>query len=463
MNLFATLPVSLFNPLASSGAPIYSAVLLVIFEKARRHHQPLSRELVIDAVREVLADGQNEALQATVDAEDAAIQSEDDDPFTARAGAIVRYLTRCGWLRPETQSDFSQSYTLPDYAFRLLNVFSEIASDQPLPLQGLIFSIYSLLQTSIREGNAHISLPEAHRQTISLMSGLKELQHNIGRHIEQVLQQFQTRDILKQTFTQYRDEIVDKAYHQLRTTDHVSRFRPGVLEALTQLSSDEQVMQIAQLLRANGMAPTVEAAASRLLEQIRDIRSQFEQLDHQLQAIDVRHSQFIDSAVRAVELRLTANTTTSGQLHAILTHMLETYDHAFEQEVSEMIDLYALSLLDQESLSAPSRSPTPFVAEPVEIVELTPEQIAAAQNQTLAQLNRSISRERVRRFAAELLGDREQVQVSSVWRGGPENLPLLIYLRYYGDGSLGYRAEEIEGTWIEQDGIGFRDLMVRKA
>src|SRR5690606_5043334 len=124
------------------------------------------------------------------------------------------------------------------------------------------------------------------------------------------------------------DEIVDKAYHQLRTTDHVSRFRPGVLEALTQLSSDEQVMQIAQLLRANGMAPTVEAAASRLLEQIRDIRSQFEQLDHQLQAIDVRHSQFIDSAVRAVELRLTANTTTSGQLHAILTHMLETYDHA---------------------------------------------------------------------------------------------------------------------------------------
>ena len=78
---------------------------------------------------------------------------------------------------------------MPDYAFRLLNVFNEIASDEPLALQGLIFSIYSLLQTSVREGNAHVSLPEAHRQTANLMSGLKELQHNIGVHIEQVLRQ----------------------------------------------------------------------------------------------------------------------------------------------------------------------------------------------------------------------------------------------------------------------------------
>ncbi|HET9223537.1 MAG TPA: Wadjet anti-phage system protein JetA family protein [Roseiflexaceae bacterium] len=461
MALFATIPDTLFSPLASPGAPAYAAVLLQIFAETRRHQQPLSRELAVSLVREVLAEAQD-ALAATSDDDEESAVEEGDDPLAARAGAVLRYLARCGWLRIETQSDFSQCYTLPDYAFRLLNVFSEIASDEPLPLQGLIFSIYSLLQTSVREGNAHVSLPEAHRQTASLMSGLKELQHNIGVHIEQVLRQLQARDVLEQVFTFYRGEVVDKAYHQLRTTDHVSRFRPGVLEALAQLSGEQQISQIAQSLRASGLAPSVEAAASHLLSQIREIRDRFEQLDRLLQAIDVRHSQFVDSAVRTVELQLTASTTTSGQLHAILTHMLTGTTDARDEHAAQIVDLYALGLLNSESLAAPSRAAVPFVPEPVAALQPTREEIAAAQLRTLHSLNRSVSRERVRRYAAELLREQDEVRVGALWMGGPESLPLLIYLRQYGDGSLGYRAEEAAGDWIEHDGIGFRDFIIRK-
>ena len=459
MALFETIPSALFSPLASPGAPVYAEVLLQVFAETRRHQQPLSRELVVGLAREVLA---VQGLAATGDAGDEGA-GEDEDPLSVRAAAVLRYLARCGWLRGETQSDFSQSYTLPDYAFRLLSVLGDIASDEPLPLQGLVFSIYSLLQTSVREGSAHISLPEAHRQTASLMSGLKELQHNIGVHIEQVLRQLQARDVLERVFTLYRDEIVDKAYHQLRTTDHVSRFRPGVLDALAQLSSEQQVLQIAQRLRANNMAPSVEAAASRLLGQIREIREQFESLDRLLQAIDVRHSQFVDSAVRTVELQLTASTTTSGQIHAILTSLLAEADPQAERGAAELVELYALGLLDAESLAPPTRSATPFVAEPAAAPLPTPEQIAAARARTLEQLNRSVSRERVRRYAAQLLGGRDEVRIGAVELEGPGSLPLLIYLRQYGDGALGYRAEDAPGGgWVERDGVGFHDFVIRK-
>jgi hypothetical protein len=459
MSLFAILPSALFSPLASPGAPIYAETLLRIFDETRRHHQPLSRELVLGLVREVLNESQS-ALEATKDADTDTII--DDDPFGARAASVLRYLAQSGWLRTETQSDFSQSYTLPDYAFRLLNVFREIASDEPLPLQGLIFSIYSLLQTSVREGNAHISLPEAHRQTASLISGLKELQHNIGVHIEHVLRQLQARDVLAQVFTLYRGEIVDKAYHQLRTTDHVSRFRPGVLEALQHLSSEQQVAQIAQSLRASGLAPSIEAAASRLLSQIREIRDQFEQLDRLMQTIDLRHSQFVDSAVRTVELQLTASTTTSGQLHALLTQLLGEGDAALAEATAEIVDLFSLGLIDADSLSAPARVAAPFVPEQTVAPPHTPQQIAEAQARTLAQLRRSIGRERIRHYAAELLREQDEVRVGTLPMQGAEQLPLLIYLRQYGDGSLGYRTEELEGDWIERDGIGFRDFIVRK-
>ena len=460
MSLFAILPPGLFSPLASPGAPIYAETLLRIFDETRRHHQPLSRDLVLGLVREVLGESQG-ALEATNDAA-ADTGTDDDDPFSARATSVLRYLAHSGWLRTETQSDFSQSYTLPDYAFRLLNVFRELASDEPLPLQGLIFSIYSLLQTSVREGNAHVSLPEAHRQTASLISGLKELQHNIGVHIEHVLRQLQARDVLAQVFTLYRGEIVDKAYHQLRTTDHVSRFRPGVLDALQQLSGEQQMAQIAQSLRASGLAPSIEAAVSRLLSQIREIRDQFEQLDRLMQAIDLRHSQFVDSAVRTVELQLTASTTTSGQLHALLTQILGEGDAELAEAAAEIVDLFSLGLIDAESLSAPARAAVPFVPEQTAAPPPTPQQIAEAQAHTLAQLRRSIGRERIRRYAAELLREQEQVRVGTLPMQSAEQLPLLIYLRQYGDGSLGYRAEELDGDWIEREGIGFRDFIVRK-
>lgn len=462
MPLFAIIPVALFRPLSSAGAPIYAAVLLVIFAETRRHQQPLSRDLAVSLVHEVLAEAQG-AIEATGDAEDEPLATPDADPLVARASAVLRYLARCGWLRSETQSDFSQVYTLPDYAFRLLSVFHDIASDEPLPLQGLIFSIYSLLQTSVREGNAHISLPEAYRQTASLMSGLKELQHNIGVHIEQVLRQLQARDVLEQVFTLYRGEIVDKAYHQLRTTDHVSRFRPGVLEALVQLSGEPQVLHMAQSLRTSGFAPSVEAAVLRLLTQIREIRDQFEQLDRLLQAIDDRHSQFVDSAVRTVELQLTASSTTSGQLHTILAQILGAGAESLDAEGTGLIDLFALELIDAESLAAPGRTASPFVPAAPDVVPPTSAAIAAAQARTLAQLNRSVSRERVRRYAAQLLADHPEVQIGTLPLGGPENLPLLIYLRQYGDGALGYTVAELDGTWIERDGVGFRDFVIRKA
>lgn len=463
--LFNVIPPDLFNPLAARGAPVYVEVLLRLFAETQSHHQPLSRELATHVVVESIGDP--EALALT---EEAVAETPPDEPdeLQARAGAVLRYLTRCGWLRSEMQSDFTQTYIFPDYAFRLLRVLSEIGTNEALPLQGLICSIHDLLQATLKEGSGHIRLPEAHRQTMHLLNGLRELQHNIGLHIEQVLRQLGASAVLEQLFLTYRDEIVDRVYHQLRTTDHVSRFRPGVLAALKQLEASERVEEAARHIYGGREAPSIEAAASGLLEQMREIRDQFEDLDRLLQAIDVRHSQFVDSAVRTVELHLTASSTTSGQLHAILTHLLANdagpRTRSLPERSEPLVNLFELSLVDQESLAAPARAPVPFVPEPVAVPVLSPDQETAAREATLRQLTRAISRERVRRFACEALRDREEIRGAEISLSGPDDLPLLIYLRVYGDGSLGYCVEDLPGAaWVELDGIGFRDFVLRPA
>jgi hypothetical protein len=466
IHLFERIPANLFNPLAAQSAPLYAAVLLSLFEETQRHQQPLSRDLALNLVAELLADADAGELALDVAAGEPALPEEDDT--LARAGTVLRYLTACGWLRVETQSDYTIAYTLPAHAFRLLNVLHELASNEPPRLRGMICAIHDLLQAARRETGDYVRLREAHYQTRYLLQALKELQHNIGEHIQQVLEQLQARDVLEQIFTSYRDQIVDSAYHQLRTTDHVSRFRPGILDALGSLDDNRQIEDLARQMRMRGEVESVEEAIDLLSRSIREVRDHFGLLDRLLTTIDTRHGQFVDSAVRSIEHQLTASSTTSGQLHALIDHLIHAVpgraDEPLPAPYDNLIALCGLELLDSESLAPPTRAAQPFVPEPVAMPQLSAEQIRLAHEQTLRQMNRAISRERVRRYAQQLLAGRDELPASELPLDGPDDLPLLIYLRYYGDGSLGYAIDEPpDGAWIERAGLGFRSFVLRRA
>jgi hypothetical protein len=462
-SLFNTVPLTLFRPLASQGAPIYADALLRLFAEIQQRSQPLSRELALATVAEAL--DAPDAFDLTGDASDDA--SDDAADHSVRAGAILRYFDQTGWLRTEMQSDFTQTFILPDYAFRLLSVFGDLARNEPLALRGLICSIHDLLAAAAHGEAPYDRLPEAYRQTNFLLNGLKELQHNIGAHIEQVLQALEARDVLDQFFTRYRGDIMDRAYHQLRTTDHLSRYRPTIINALASIEHTETLELAARHLHSIGEAASIDQAVMQLAEQIRTIRDQFTGLDRLLELIDTRHSQFVDSAVRTIELHLTANATTSGQLHTILTQLLAVEsgrpDDSLPEQYAPLINLFELGLVDSASLAAPTRAATPFELEPAPAEILSPAEIEQAHADTLAQMNRAISRERVRRYALELLDGHSERRGGEIPLAGADDLPLLIYLRSYGDGSLGYTLEQAEdAAWIERDGIGFRDFVLKK-
>jgi hypothetical protein len=462
MMLLGTLPPSLFQPLAAPGAPVYARLLIDIYRQTQARPDPLSRDLILSLIYQQLTEPQ--ALTLTNDAQsDQSDVADNVDPTATRASLILRYLERCGWLKGETLSDFNVQYILPDYAFRLLRVLDEIAANEPPALAGLIFSTYATLQRSLTETDtAYIGIPQAHRQTQHLLNGLKELQQNIGLHINQILAQSQARDVLEQLFLRYREEIVDRAYHQLRTTDHISRFRPGVLDGVTRLEAPDILEPAAQRLRQIGDAPTVEQARQRLLTQLHEIRDQFEALDRLLESIDARHGQFVNAAVRQIELQLAAHATTSGQLNTIIEALLTTPSAELAQAVDPSIHLHRLEWLDAESLASPTRAATMFEAELEVASIISAEDLARALEDTERQLSRAISHKRIERYAREQLGDRAEMHAVEIPLSDPEQLALLIYLRAYGDGTLGYRVEELsDSPLIEHGGFAFHDFIIK--
>jgi hypothetical protein len=133
-------------------------------------------------------------------------------------------------------------------------------------------------------------------------------------------------------------------------------------------------------------------------------------------------------------------------------------------QYQRLVSSFELGLINESSLAPPKRAAVAFVPEVVAAPSLSDEDIAEGRRQTLRLLARAISRDRVRRFAAELLRHSDEARGGDIHLKGPDDLPLLIYLRNYGDGSLGYRVEEKENAeWIERDGVGFRDFVIRKA
>lgn len=469
--LFQKLPVSLFVPLASPLAEVHAEVLLRIFGETQRHQEPLSWDLCVTLIEEVLGDHASDEAFAQVAWEDDEPEAtlawlEENQELRSKATRMLRELKQYQWLREEPQPNGTLLYSLPENAFRLLRVFDEIANGQEQRLQGVICNIRDVLNAAVREGNASVRVPQANLETHRLLSHLKELQHTIGLHIERILQHKTLKDVLEQTFLTYMMQVSRSSYHELRTTDHVSRFRLDIYEDIRQLRARYQ---------QGTASPSQETLSSQeILQHLDEIQDQFDRLDDLLQAIDLRHSQFFDSAVRSIQLQLTASTRTSGHLHRILQAAMRVQKEPSEDdteapagqpaELGQLIQLYSLELLDERSLMAPRKPAEPFEPEPSIHKPPSPDELAMARQATLAHLQRAYSRERIRQFAAQILGDQDSRRMSELNLKGPEDLPLLMYLRRYGkDGSLGYRVEELEHpTWIEQAEIGFRDFLIRR-
>lgn len=464
-DLFQVIPNGFFGPLVAPGAAIYARILLALFAEWERHVQPISRETALYCIASALADPM--AMHLTEDAvEGETSENPEDDQIQVRAAAILRYLTQRGWVRPETQADFTQMLIFPNYAAHVLSALAEIGSGAQLPSQGLIFPIYDTLRSVLEKGEAEVRLPQAHRQTRQLLIELRELRDNIGLYLDRVLNQMLPREVLDEMLTQYQAQIQSRLFHYLHTTEHISRYRPEVIEVLYKIERSEQLEDAAKKLYEGKEFPSIQAARDRLYEQTREIREQFQALDQLLEAIDLRHSTFVDAAVRSIELHLSSHTTTSGQLNEILEYVLQGKTLTSRQLAditNPLIQLSQLSWVAPESLAQPLHIRQPFVPEPEAEEVFTSEELDRARREVMLQMQQRITEERVGELVRQVLDGRDQASSSEIPLASPDDLPLVIFVREFGQrGDLGYTVEEEpDAPWIEMNGVGFRQFRIK--
>jgi len=471
VNVFDTLPRDFFRPLAAKGAEVYLNVLFTIWE-AQRFNPLLERTTLLSHIHDILL--HPDALQATeedirenAERSGRAIGSTTSD----RAGEIILYLLQRGWLREEEPTEFVRVYTLPHYAQKVLEVLSAIGSRESLRIRGLVYSIRELLVPAATGEDIEVRVPEAYRQTLQLRSGLSELQDRMREHIQQVAQQKQTSKVLAH-LSGYYDLVSDVSYKQLKTTDHVSRFRPQISDAIAKLDDGQRLLPVARKMHALGEASTESEALHQLEGEIAFIREQFEILHAHLSTLDELNSRYTDTVTQAVQRDIYAQSTISGRFQTFLQEKLHTRvlrDDEVSEDIKELIDLFTFSYVEGNSLSSPKSAPHLFSGDEAPAVErIEPQEKGEVNAEMFSQLRDAsiMSRGEIAQFVLRQLHDRQEMCASEIpLKDVKVDMPRIMLIWAYGDGSLGYYVCQLPDTsWIEnvELNLGLQDFLICK-
>ncbi len=227
MKLFDILPERLFQLFTGKNRQVYAEALLLLYEQCQLNRFGIEYDVMRDFFQELIE--AQEELGYSFEIEDEQDEVE-NDLFRARANVILRRLRALGWLDVETRDNFKQYIVLPHYSSRILQVLKELCEERTVEFQRFAFVTYQLLTSDEAKRRPAFAIIEAEKMTEQLIGELTILANNMKHHAEQVAAKTSLQEVLDHHFDEYKTKIVDRSYHRLKTSDHVSRYRHQILD-----------------------------------------------------------------------------------------------------------------------------------------------------------------------------------------------------------------------------------------
>jgi hypothetical protein len=306
-NPFDVLPGNLFNVFSSQGGlqRHYMAILLIVYELAEFNRFGLTRERVVAEIADYLA---REGTPLLSQADLGAAGGATDDPLDPgdvqeQASWFLRRLVEAGWLEREQQADYTELIILPDYAFTLLEALRAIQQQKPRQYAGQLYAAHQLITQQGENFSPALALTQAYENVRQVVRGLNELNQNIRRYTERVTRDRPVAELLRLQYDDYA-QALGPAYHALKTSDHVSRYRRDITRQLQswQLDGDWLDQTADELATQSRLTPA--QAGDEINHYLRFIVNQLESLDPLLAEIDRRHTQYLRTSLRQIRYQL---------------------------------------------------------------------------------------------------------------------------------------------------------------
>jgi hypothetical protein len=479
-NPFDVLPVNLFNILSSQAGALqrhYVAVLLRIYEIAEFNRFGLTRETVVaEIVNYINNEGQD------LKDEEEIVPSEDEvgdlpaDNTQAYANWILRRLIEGGWLEREQQADYAEFIVLPDYAFILLEALRTIQEQKPREYTGQLYAAHQLLTNESDDFSPALALTQSYENVRQVVRGLNELNQNIRRYTERVTRNGSAEltggqsvaELLRLQYDDYA-QVLGPAYHALKTSDHISRYRRDILTRLQAWQRDGAWLnRTADELATQGRL-TPAQASDEINHYMRFISNQLECLDPLLGEIDRRHAQYLRTSLRQIRYQLVSADGSFKDRLASLARELATLQAGGQAYIPDDMPPFQAPQIrqpDADSLYTLPRRRAPFAPAPIVSPVLDPADVRALRAVTLQELGQAITPAKIQGFVGQFLNGNRTMHVCELPPEAfekEEDLPWLIYTIAYGNHpEVNYDLEPLPGEPVTLGAVRVRPFQLVK-
>ena len=460
MKLFEALPQNFFSLLSSKNKEIYSDCLFILYKVVSLNTSfGVERELVVQTLTDYFESMEDKDIFSE---EDSTVKNSREE-----ANFILRKFEECGWIDIETTSNYIQILNLRDYAITIMETFDRIIHNEGLEYQGYVYTIYSILFT--KENTAYnIMLEQVYENTTKLVNGLKSLNSNIKKYIDAITTKKTPEEIMKLHFEGYAQDVIDKGYHRLKTSDNVSKFRPRIMEKLEDIRKDKEFIKLVCQMNVDmEKAASLDDAYERVTSILNDTINAFYNIDTIIEEIDRKNFQYIRASLTRVKYLLNTSKDLSGQVNEIFKYVvgiveetnLDIKEDTLE-DISELFSFFPQSFIDEKSLYTSTEGKQAFVPQSIEKGNISKED-RDRRIQEIKEKNRSrMTRENIDKYVQQLLGDRKTMNASSAPLIEMNDFIKLIYIIVYSKSRLvHYRIVKLNRE-SNINGFNFNDFEI---
>ena len=316
-SLFKTVPEKFFSPLASRNKEHCSRALLLFYDCFLASPAGVDRDAFLDRLERYC-----ETLSDIEPDDENEIDADSPETFSGARGKalfLLKKIRDAGWVSEETLPDFSRIINLSSYAKPFFEAMHLVANGGGTEYESHIVAVYSLLCSDASADNGHYIVLRAHDHIMRLLDSLKVLSQNIKSHFETLFSsENEIRDILNAHYNIYMDEIIDRAYNRLKTSDNLSRYRPEIISRINAYLENDVWLAVTADKLAEVRVKNERPPLDDLRMMLEEIRDNLRNMDRIIDDIDQRNSMYSRISTVKIKNRLYADSTMSGKLIAIV-------------------------------------------------------------------------------------------------------------------------------------------------
>lgn len=424
-NVFDAIDYKFFQVFSGENRRIHAEIIMVVSDFFKRHNASfVEKEDLVNHLTDYI--NQRDFDKVLDD------EGNDISTSSAREKALnkLNLFKRNGWLIEEKVENYVDIIQFDDNALILLKALEDISSNSaPKEYTGYIYVIDNLLRYF--DYNQGISIIEqVYDNTETLMNRLRGLNSSIKKYLTKLLNEDNedAEKLLKTLLSDYQENVINKAFSNLKLSDNPSKYKNQILSRLNELRSKEGMEKlIANFRKTKTSKDSDEVIEEQLIYQIDYIYDNIEFLQQTILMIDVKNAKYVKSSTSKLSFILNENFDVEGKIESILKLMKhqkneELYSHAF--------GLYKMGIVDSQSLYKP-RTYRSLVSEtPLETITEIDQDYVDKIRLNLFKDNR-FSTKTINEYVKNILLMRPKVKASELDFQNSEDLTRLILIQLY--------------------------------